>query len=94
MPQIVLGVWADTYDYANRAELLGVGRWGNKNACPRWSVSELTPIMEDVILTNHEKYAAKARIASEKSKKRGIGRENAASTIIELLQNKGSEAKR
>jgi UDP:flavonoid glycosyltransferase YjiC (YdhE family) len=86
VPQVILGVWADTYDYANRAELLGVGRWGNIKACPRWSVSELTPILHDVILENHEHYAARSRMLAQKSKKRGTGRDIAAETILDLVR--------
>lgn len=86
VPQIILGVWADTYDYANRAELLGIGRWGNINACPRWSVSELSPILEDVILQRHEHYAAKARMLAQKSKERGVGSDIAAQTILDLVK--------
>lgn len=80
-----MGVWADTYDYANRAEMIGFGRWGNKSACPRWSVSELAPILVDVVLERHDHYTAKARMAAETSRKRGVGRDVAARTVLELL---------
>ena len=81
-------VWADTYDYANRAEMMGLGRWGNKAACPRWTVSELDPIFTDVVIENHAKYAAKSRMVAAKSKERGIGRDIAAGTILELLDQR------
>lgn len=50
VPQLVLPGWADCYDFANRAELLGIGRWGNKTAKPRWEEKELCEALEEVIL--------------------------------------------
>lgn len=29
-PQIILPAWIDCFDFANRAEMLGIGLWGNK----------------------------------------------------------------
>lgn len=45
VPQVVLPVWIDCFDYANRAELLGIGLWGNRTARPRCVASELAPVL-------------------------------------------------
>ena len=42
IPQVLLPAWTDCYDFANRVELLGIGRWGNKKAKPRWQEDELS----------------------------------------------------
>jgi len=49
VPQVVLPAWADCYDFANRAELLGVGRWANKQAKPRWKRDELGAALVEVL---------------------------------------------
>ncbi|KAL5353704.1 hypothetical protein ACLOAV_001744 [Pseudogymnoascus australis] len=41
IPQMVLPMWVDLYDYATRAEFLGIGVWGNKNSAPYWTAEEL-----------------------------------------------------
>lgn len=50
VPQVVLPPWLDCYDFATRAEFLGIGRWGSKQAMPRCTAAELGPIVVDVIL--------------------------------------------
>ena len=34
-------MWVDLYDYAVRAEFLGIGVWGNREAAPCWKAEEL-----------------------------------------------------
>ncbi|THW62868.1 UDP-glucoronosyl and UDP-glucosyl transferase family protein [Aureobasidium pullulans] len=41
VPQVVLPVWIDTYDFAIRVEYLGIGVWGNRVAAPYVGASEL-----------------------------------------------------
>ncbi|KAL2161806.1 hypothetical protein VTH06DRAFT_7590 [Thermothelomyces fergusii] len=50
IPLVVLPAWLDCYDFANRAEYLGIGRWGNKEATPSHTAAELGPILVDVVL--------------------------------------------
>ncbi|KAK4098901.1 glycosyltransferase family 1 protein [Parathielavia hyrcaniae] len=50
VPQVLVPSWADCYDYGVRVEYLGVGRWGNRQAAPVWSTSELGPILVDVVM--------------------------------------------
>lgn len=41
VPQVVLPQWTDCYDYAQRVEMLGIGRLGSRTAKPQWSAQEL-----------------------------------------------------
>ncbi|QSZ37360.1 hypothetical protein DSL72_009458 [Monilinia vaccinii-corymbosi] len=41
VPQVVLPLWVDLYDFAIRVEYLGVGVWGSRNAAPNWTAEEL-----------------------------------------------------
>ncbi|KAK4143189.1 uncharacterized protein C8A04DRAFT_37726 [Dichotomopilus funicola] len=50
VPQVVIPPWLDCYDFATRAEFLGIGRWGSKQAMPRCTTAELGPILVDVVL--------------------------------------------
>ncbi|KAH8733456.1 hypothetical protein BGZ61DRAFT_160072 [Ilyonectria robusta] len=85
VPQVVLPVWADTFDFANRAELLGIGRWGNVNNCPRWSASELAPILIDVVFDRNAEFAAKSRVLAEVCRQEGGGRNVAAKKILGMI---------
>jgi UDP:flavonoid glycosyltransferase YjiC (YdhE family) len=41
VPQVVLPMWVDLYDYAVRAEWLGVGVYGNNGTAPEWTAEGL-----------------------------------------------------
>jgi UDP:flavonoid glycosyltransferase YjiC (YdhE family) len=41
IPQIVLPLWVDLYDYATRVELLEIGVWGSRLSAPNWTADEL-----------------------------------------------------
>ncbi|ROT41272.1 UDP-Glycosyltransferase/glycogen phosphorylase [Sodiomyces alkalinus F11] len=88
VPQVVLPVWGDTYDYANRAELLGIGRWGSRKGCPRWYVSELAPVLAEVVLERNAEFAAKSRALAEVCRRDGGGRNVAARKILALAEEK------
>ncbi|OTA00036.1 GT1, glycosyltransferase family 1 [Trichoderma parareesei] len=83
VPQVVLPAWADNYDYAQRVELLGVGRCGNKATKPHWASGELSREMLDVLMGDSaaaikEKAIHLQHICQEK----GSGAENAALAIL------------
>lgn len=43
IPQIVLPLWFDTYDFAHRVEYLGIGVWGSRSQAPTvhgWELGE------------------------------------------------------
>ncbi|KAF5974691.1 UDP-glycosyltransferase 84B2 [Fusarium coicis] len=49
IPQAVLPAWTDCYDFANRVELLGIGRWADKEAKPRWKQDELANALLEIL---------------------------------------------
>ncbi|KAK0744029.1 hypothetical protein B0T18DRAFT_304913, partial [Schizothecium vesticola] len=65
VPQVVLPVWMDTYDFARRAEVLGIGRWGNVGAAGEGVLCrgrELGAVLVDVVVGERAAgYAARAR---------------------------------
>lgn len=62
VPQVLLPSWADCYDFGVRVEYLGIGRWGNKQAMPRWTAAELGPILVDVVMgPGADAFRAKAK---------------------------------
>ncbi|KAH8816711.1 hypothetical protein F5884DRAFT_853146 [Xylogone sp. PMI_703] len=85
IPQVLLPPWSDCYDFANRVELLGVGRWANQSAKPRWERKELAHSLEEVLFgLEAETILAKARdIASRHPE--SAGRERAAKEILAQL---------
>ncbi|CAM1508913.1 Fc.00g026520.m01.CDS01 [Cosmosporella sp. VM-42] len=85
VPQVILPSWLDCYDFANRAELLGIGRWGSKQGCPRWIESELAPILIEVVLDQNAEYTARSRVLADICLQNGGGRATAADQILEML---------
>ncbi|KAL6874556.1 family 1 glycosyltransferase [Trichoderma longibrachiatum] len=83
VPQVVLPAWADNYDYAQRVELLGVGRCGNKTTKPRWTSEELSDEMLEVLVgDNAAVIKEKALHLQQVCRKNGSGAENAAIAIL------------
>ncbi|KAH8879605.1 glycosyltransferase family 1 protein [Thozetella sp. PMI_491] len=50
VPRVILPQWADCYDFAHRAEWLGIGRWGSRTMKPKWSAKELSRELVEVVL--------------------------------------------
>lgn len=42
-------MWADTYDFAQRVEYLGIGKWGSPTTAPRYRAEELSDALTQVI---------------------------------------------
>lgn len=42
LPQVILPLWADLYNFAALAETIGVGVWGCKEITPDWTSECLT----------------------------------------------------
>lgn len=87
VPQIVLPVWIDTYDFALRCEYLGIGVWGSRTAAPRVEGKELaTALLAVLDGPESASMAAKARVLAEPFRIPGReGRVIAAEKIMELL---------
>ncbi|KAL7905070.1 hypothetical protein GGI35DRAFT_489300 [Trichoderma velutinum] len=85
VPQLVLPGWADCYDFANRAELIGIGRWGNKKAKPRWQKDELCETLAQVIFgAQAEEISLRAKQLAQKYGE-GDGRRFAAEVLFDAL---------
>jgi UDP:flavonoid glycosyltransferase YjiC (YdhE family) len=66
IPQIVLPMWVDLYDYATRVEHLGIGVWANKATAPDWTAEELSNAFLKVLADDEA-----ARAMREKAKQLG-----------------------
>ena len=83
MPQVVLPGWADCYDFAHRAEMLGIGRWGNCKAKPRWEAHELGPVLVDVVFgPRAEVMRRRAKGIARLAREKGEGRDFAAKVLL------------
>ncbi|KAK4034463.1 hypothetical protein C8A01DRAFT_49169 [Parachaetomium inaequale] len=79
---VLLPPWSDCYDFANRVEMLGIGRWANKEAKPRWKRDELATCLEDVLFgPEADKIREKARELAMRHPE-SAGRERAACEIL------------
>jgi hypothetical protein len=78
-------MWVDTYDYAIRAEWLGVGVWGNRHAAPLWTADEIGPSILKVISADRGPvYRQKATALAPPSTEM-FGRIIAAKEIVKIL---------
>ncbi|KAI8235329.1 Glycosyltransferase sdnJ [Colletotrichum sp. SAR 10_86] len=92
IPQVVLPGWADCYDFAQRAEILGIGKWANRKAKPYWKRDEFGDCLEEVLFGPHAKMMqARAKDLSKRHPE-GAGRLKAAEEILALLDGPKFEA--
>lgn len=86
IPHVLLPVWMDCFDFGNRVELLGIGRWASKKATPRWKRHELASSLQEVLFGEQaEAIRDKAR-ALGKAHPEHAGRDNAARELLGMLQ--------
>ncbi|KAI1371134.1 glycosyltransferase family 1 protein [Hypoxylon crocopeplum] len=87
VPQVVCPVWLDTYDFATRAELIGVGVRGNATAAPNVRADEFASALEKIVSDSVE--AKKMRETAKRLAKAAghidSGRKVAAERIKEVL---------
>ncbi|KAF5856863.1 hypothetical protein ETB97_006650 [Aspergillus alliaceus] len=89
VPQVILPLWFDTYDFAWRAEWLGIGVWGSRKTAPAVNGPELGRALIRVLVSAHSA-AMKDRaknIASQLGPKEGrvIAYEKIVSLLAEPL---------
>lgn len=86
IPQVVLPIWCDTYDFANRVEYLGVGIWANKTVAPHVEADEFSQAVMTVLDEgeNGKRRRVRARELGEVCGKAG-GRRRACAKILELI---------
>lgn len=79
----------DTYDFARRAEVLGIGRWGNMGAGGEGVLCrgrELGEVLADVVVGEKAAgYAARAKELAVLCERSGGGRVIAARRILEEI---------
>ncbi|KAM3558784.1 hypothetical protein ARSEF4850_004444 [Beauveria asiatica] len=87
VPQVILPVWGDTYDFAKRAEWLGIGKFGSWNHAPKVEANELGRVLKQVVLgPQSSKFQAKARELAALCRQDGGGRRTAAQTILNAIE--------
>lgn len=87
IPQVVLPVWMDTFDFARRAELLGIGRWGNKVTHKGAWGGELGNVLIEVLLGGQSgKMKERAEELAKLCNENGGGRVIAARTILREIR--------
>lgn len=84
VPHIVLPVWYDTYDYAQRAEYLNIGIFGSKTCAPGVRAEEFGRAL--VRVTGNSEEATKFRTSAKRLKDicraKGNGQELASMAIL------------
>jgi hypothetical protein len=84
----------DTFDFARRAELLGIGRWGNKVTHKGHWGGELGNVLVEVLLgARSTQIRDRARELARLCKENGGGRVIAARMILREIREPIVEAK-
>ncbi|KAK0620512.1 hypothetical protein B0T14DRAFT_546357 [Immersiella caudata] len=89
IPQVIIPVWMDTYDFARRAEILGIGRWGNQGTefGTIFKGRELGTALVDVLIGGRASvYENRARELADLCKRSGGGRVIAARRILAEIE--------
>lgn len=87
IPQVVLPVWMDTFDFARRAELLGIGRWGNKVTHKGQWGGELGNVLIDVLFgPEAARMKERAQELAKLCHRDGAGRVIAAKMILKEIR--------
>ena len=88
VPQVVLPLWADLYNYAQLAEQTGVGFWACRETSPEWTPECLRDGILKVAASNvSEALRTKAREISAEAGKNGPGRDISAGIIAQLARS-------
>ncbi|APA10835.1 hypothetical protein sscle_07g056050 [Sclerotinia sclerotiorum 1980 UF-70] len=87
IPQVVLPMWVDLYDFAIRVEFLGVGVWGSRGVAPYWKAEELSSVFLKLVGDSEEAISMRKR-ALELSRpwKEKPGRVTAAHELAKLAR--------
>jgi len=87
VPHLILPMWADCYDYATRAEYLGIGVWGNEKAAPYWTSDELGVAFSKVLGNGAQAVSIRAKAeALGKERQKNPGRIVAAREVAKLAR--------
>jgi len=95
VPAVVVPFWWDCYDFAVRAEWLGIGIWGTRKSAPGVDGAELGQAL--IRATGDEaeatKMREKVRVFKDIVKERGEGRRVAAREIVNFMDRLEEEKK-
>lgn len=87
---MILPQWVDTYDFAVRTEMLGIGIYGSsRKTQPRWSAAELGPKLVRATMGEEARnMRAKVQQLSRvcRDGPQGLGRDFAARFILRRLE--------
>ncbi|KAM0718518.1 hypothetical protein Q7P37_005588 [Cladosporium fusiforme] len=87
VPQIVLPMWADLYNYAQLAESGGIGVWGCRESSPEWTSQCLRDsIVKVASSADSVGFQDRARAISAEAKAQGTGRDIAAAIIADYVR--------
>ncbi|KAI9746285.1 MAG: hypothetical protein M1835_002450 [Candelina submexicana] len=89
VPQVILPMWLDLYDFAERVEYLGVGLMGNRRAAPTVDPKELSDVLLSVIGQEGKEERAnsirdRARFLAKITEQKG-GRKLACETLLSRI---------
>ena len=84
VPQIVLPMWLDLYNFAQLAEQIGVGVWACRGTSPRWAPGCLADAILEV--AGSDEMRGKAQQLSAQIRKTP-GRDVAADVIAKLAMS-------
>lgn len=88
MPQVVLPLWADLYNYAQLAEQIGVGHWACRETSPDWTPECLRDgILQVAASEQSEALRSKAKEISIEARKDGLGRDISAEIVAGLARS-------
>ncbi|KAK2599137.1 hypothetical protein QQS21_005398 [Conoideocrella luteorostrata] len=91
LPQVILPLWADTYDCAQMAEHLGIGIWPGQNIAPLWDAETLSQgFME--ILTGTKSLLIQKKAAALGEVARRYGGSKTAATMIAKVASEDRDA--
>jgi hypothetical protein len=86
LPQVILPLWADLYNFAALAETIGVGVWGCKETTPDWTSECLTSSLLRILdgTQNSVSFRNKAKLLGDKVQAGDKGRDIAAREVAKL----------
>ena len=87
VPHVVLPVWYDTYDYAQRAEYLGIGIYPNRHTAPHIKANDLSEAIWAVLEDSKSGPKVLERVREVKALCAQVeGREVATRKILDIME--------
>jgi UDP:flavonoid glycosyltransferase YjiC (YdhE family) len=92
IPQIILPQWYDLYDYAARAEYLGIGIYANKLVAPSVDAAEFGAALIEIVKPGSA-YARKAQALKKICEEKCGGRDAGARRLLEVADEEMAQRK-